>query len=63
MGLLDRLNKMESRPWLCTGNFNEILAQSEKRGIAWDTNEDIDVVSGSNKQLPSGEYGLQLDGI
>jgi hypothetical protein len=30
--LLDHLNRLENIPWLCFGDFNEIIVQNEKRG-------------------------------
>ncbi|KAL0395299.1 UNVERIFIED_CONTAM: hypothetical protein Slati_4496100 [Sesamum latifolium] len=30
--LLRRLSQMSSKPWLCAGDFNEILSQDEKTG-------------------------------
>ena len=31
--MLDHLHGIGEQPWLCFGNFNEILAQEEKRGV------------------------------
>jgi hypothetical protein len=30
--LLERLHQLDTFPWLCMGNFNEILCQRERRG-------------------------------
>ena len=31
--MLDHLHGIGEQPWLCFGNFNEILAQEEKSGV------------------------------